>query len=197
MVYCETMDIYDVFLSRRTIRRFTQNPVALPLLKKFVNAARLAPSAANLQPLEYLIVTEERLRAKLFETLGWASYLQPKWVPSEDERPMAYIVILVTDPKNPFYQRDVGFASATIVLAAEAEGLGSCVLCNIDREKIRSIFTIPSTIAVDSVIALGYKAEKPVVEDLEGSVKYWRDDQDVLHVPKRKLDDIIHSNKFP
>lgn len=191
------MDIYDVFLSRRTIRRFTQNPVALPLLKKFVNAARLAPSAANLQPLEYLIVTEERLRAKLFETLGWASYLQPKWVPSEDERPMAYIVILVTDPKNPFYQRDVGFASATIVLAAEAEGLGSCVLCNIDREKIRSIFTIPSTIAVDSVIALGYKAEKPVVEDLEGSVKYWRDDQDVLHVPKRKLDDIIHSNKFP
>ena len=197
MVYCETMDIYDVFLSRRTIRRFTQNPVALPLLKKFVNAARLAPSAANLQPLEYLIVTEERLRAKLFETLGWASYLQPKWVPSEDERPMAYIVILVTDPKNPFYQRDVGFASGTIVLAAEAEGLGSCVLCNIDREKIRSIFTIPSTIAVDSVIALGYKAEKPVVEDLEGSVKYWRDDQDVLHVPKRKLDDIIHSNKFP
>lgn len=191
------MDIYDVFLSRRTIRRFTQNPVALPLLKKFVNAARLAPSAANLQPLEYLIVTEERLRAKLFETLGWASYLQPKWVPSEDERPMAYIVILVTDPKNPFYQRDVGFASGTIVLAAEAEGLGSCVLCNIDREKIRSIFTIPSTIAVDSVIALGYKAEKPVVEDLEGSVKYWRDDQDVLHVPKRKLDDIIHSNKFP
>lgn len=191
------MDFYDVIVSRRTIRRFTQKPIALPMLSKFVNAARLAPSAANLQPLEYLIVTHETLCAKLFETLGWAAYLQPKWVPSEDERPMAYIVILMTDTKNPYYQRDVGFASATIVLAAEAEGLGSCVLCNIDREKIQNIFALPSSIAVDSVIALGYKAEKPVVEDLEGSVKYWRDEQDVLHVPKRKLDDIIHINKFP
>jgi nitroreductase len=191
------MDIYDVILSRRTIRRFTQKPVTLGLLKKTVNAARVAPSAANLQPLEYLIVTEEMLRAKLFETLGWAAYLQPRWVPSDHERPMAYIVILVTDPKNPYYQRDVGFASATIVFAAEAEGLGSCVLCNIEREKIRNIFTIPPTMAVDSVIALGYKAEKPVVEDFEGSVKYWRDEEGVLHVPKRKLEDIIHINKFP
>lgn len=190
------MTVYDVIISRRTIRRFLPKPLDLVLLKKFVNAARLAPSAANLQPLEYLIVTEKKLCALLFETLGWAAYIQPKWVPHEHERPTAYIVVLVKDTKNPYYQRDVGFATENIVLAAEAEGLGSCILCNIDREKIHNIFRIPSTVTVDSVIALGHKAEKSVVEEMNDSVKYWRDEHDVLHVPKRKLDDIIHIDTF-
>jgi nitroreductase len=194
--YCGTMNVYDVILSRRTIRRFYQKPLDLVVLKKFVNAARLAPSAANLQPLEYIIVIEKKLCAQLFETLGWAAYIQPKWTPNEHERPTAYIVVLVKDIKNPYYQRDVGFATENIVLAAEAEGLGSCILCNINREEIQNIFKIPQTFAVDSVIALGFKAEKSVVEDMNDSVKYWRDEQDVLHVPKRKLDDIIHLNKF-
>jgi len=188
--------MYDVIISRRTIRRFIQKPLNLVLLKKFVNAARLAPSAANLQPLEYIIVTEKKLCAQLFETLGWAAYIQPKWAPNEHERPTAYIVVLVKDVTNPFYQRDVGFATENIVLAAEAEGLGSCILCNINRKRIQDIFKIPQTIAVDSVIALGYKAEKSVVEEMNNSVKYWRDNHDVLHVPKRKLDDIIHINMF-
>lgn len=190
------MNVYNVIISRRTIRRFTQKPLDLALLKKLVNAARLAPSAANLQPLEYLIVTDKNLCRDLFEALGWAGYIQPKWTPCEHERPTAYIVVLVKDTKNPYYQRDVGFASANILMTAEAEGLGSCVLCNIDRDKIQNIFTIPQTITVDSVIALGYKAEKPVIEDIMSSVKYWRDDHDVLHVPKRKLDDIIQINKY-
>jgi nitroreductase len=190
------MTVYDVIISRRTIRRFFQKPLDLTVLKQFVNAARLAPSAGNLQPLEYIIVTEKNLCNQLFKTLGWAAYIQPKWTPNEHERPTAYIVILVKDVTNPYYQRDVGFATENIVLAAEAEGLGSCILCNINREKIRLIFKVPQTISVDSVIALGYKAETSIVEEMTDSVKYWRDTDDVLHVPKRKLDDIIHINKF-
>jgi nitroreductase len=190
------MNVYDTIISRRTIRRFQQKHLNLALLKKFVNAARLAPSAANLQPLEYIIVTEKQLCAQLFETLGWAAYIQPKWTPNEHERPSAYILILVKDIKNPYYQRDVSFATENIVLTAEAEGLGSCILCNINREMIQKIFKIPQTISIDSVIALGYKAEKSVIEDMGDSVKYWRDEHDVIHVPKRKLEDIIHVNKF-
>jgi nitroreductase len=161
-----------------------------------VNAARLAPSTANLQPLEYFIVTEKKLCVRLFETLGWAAYIQPKWIPEENERPTAYIVILLKDTKNPYYQRDVSFATENIVLAAEADGLGSCILCNIQRKKIREILKLPSSLSVDSVIALGYKAETSVVEDMKDSVKYWRDEHDVLHVPKRKLEDILYINKF-
>lgn len=190
------MNVYDVIISRRTIRRFLQKPVDLVLLQKFVNTARLAPSAANLQPLEYIIVTEKNLCNQLFEALKWAAYIQPKWTPDEHERPTAYIVVLVTDAKNPYYQRDVGLATENIVLAAAAEGLGSCIICNIDKGMIQNIFKIPRTILVDSVIALGYKNEKSVVEEMNDSVKYWRDTQDILHVPKRKLDDIMHINKF-
>ena len=190
------MKVYDVIISRRSIRRFHQKHVTLEILKKCVNAARLAPSAANLQPLEYCIVIDKDLCTKLFEALNWAAYIQPKWTPKEPERPTAYIVVLVRDTKNPYYERDVGFATENIVLTAEGEGLGSCILCNIERVKIQDLCSIPLTYAVDSVIALGYKAETPVVEDMTDSVKYWRDDHDVLHVPKRKLDDIIHMNKF-
>jgi nitroreductase len=190
------MKVYDTIIARRSIRRFHQKPVNLTILKKCVNAARLAPSAANLQPLEYCIVTDKELCTHLFEALSWAAYIQPKWAPTEEERPTAYIVVLVKDTKNPYYERDVGFATENIVLAAEGEGLGSCILCNIERGKIQDLCNIPLTLAVDSVIALGYKAEKSVVEDMNDSVKYWRDKHDVLHVPKRKLDDIVHINKF-
>ena len=104
--------------------------------------------------------------------------------------------MLVTDSKNKYYLRDVSLATENIVLAAEAENIGSCILCNIDREKIRSVLKIPLSLNIDSLIALGYKAEYPVIEDLKDSVKYWRDEEMVLHVPKRKLENIIYINKF-
>ena len=136
------MDVYDAIISRRTIRRFQQKPIKINLLRKFVNAGRLAPSAANLQPLEYFIVTEKELCSKIFEMIGWAVYITPKWTPSLEERPTAYIVILVNDINNKFYTRDVSLASENIVLAAEGEGIGSCILCNINRNKIQEILKI-------------------------------------------------------
>jgi len=190
------MDVYKAIISRRSIRRFQQKPIPLEMLKKLVNAARLAPSAANLQPLEYFVVNDKELCSKVFETIGWAGYIKPKWTPDPKERPMAYIVMLVKDAENKWYLRDASLATENIVLAAEAEGIGSCILCNIDREKIRQALEIPENIIVDSVIALGYKAEKSVVEELKDSVKYWRDEKNLMHVPKRKLDDVIHVNKF-
>lgn len=187
---------YDVIISRRTIRRFRQKSVDLEVLKKCVNAGRLAPSAANLQPLEYCIVIDKQLCTKVFEALHWAAYIQPKWTPKEEERPVAYIIVLVKDTQNPYYERDVAFATENIVLAAEAQGLGSCILCNIEHRKIQDACNIPLTIAVDSVIALGYKAETSLVEDMKDSVKYWRDEHEIMHVPKRKLEEIIHINSF-
>ncbi|MEM0492758.1 MAG: nitroreductase family protein [Candidatus Thermoplasmatota archaeon] len=190
------MSTYRVILSRRSIRRFKQKPVSLKILKKLVNAARLAPSAGNLQPLKYVIVTEKEIRDRIFESLNWAGYLKPRWAPAENERPTAYIVILVDCGVSSYYQRDVGLASENIILTAEEEGLGGCIICNINKENIREVLGIPKNLEVDSVIALGYKSEKPVVEALTGSVEYWRDDDGVLHVPKRRLDDIMHINKY-
>jgi len=187
--------VYNDIISRRSIRRFRQKKIKRDLIEKMVNAARLAPSAANLQPLEFVIVDEKEICLKVFETLSWAGYLKD-WNPSVDESPMAYIVILVNDKKNPWYLRDVSFAAANIVITAENEGLGSCILCKIDKEKIRDILKIPEEILIDSVIALGYKKEQPVVEDLTDSVKYWKDAEQVIHVPKRRLERITHYNTY-
>ena len=189
------IDVYNAILSRRSIRRFQQKSIEIKLLKKFVNAARLAPSAANLQPLEFFIVNDKKLCSEIFETIGWAGYLKD-WSPDKDEQPAAYIVILTRETKNQWYIRDASLASENIVLTAESEGIGSCILLNVNKDKIREILTIPKDLEIDSVIALGYKAEKCVVEDIKDSVKYWRDKNQVLHVPKRKLEDIMHVNKF-
>ena len=191
-----TNHVYNAILSRRTIRRFTQKQLSLEILKKLVNAARLAPSAANLQPLEYVIVNEKNVCSQIFEALGWAAYLTPRWTPSVEERPVAYNVIVVKDTTNKYYPRDVGFATENMVIAAEENDIGSCILCNINRDTIREIINAPKEYEVDSIIALGYKAEHPVVEELTDSVKYWRNEQGVLHVPKRNLEDIIHLNGF-
>jgi len=191
-----SVSVYETILSRRSIRRFQQKPINTELLRKFVNAARLAPSAANLQPLEFFIVTEKDMCSKIFETIGWAGYIKPTWKPGENERPTAYIIILVTDITNKYYPRDVGLASENIVLASEEEHIGSCILCKIEKDKIQEMLKIPDSLHVDSLIALGYKAEQTVVEDFKDSVKYWRDKNEVLHIPKRKLEDIIHVNEF-
>lgn len=188
--------VYEAILSRRTIRRFKQKPVDVKLLKRFVNAARVAPSAANLQPLEYFIISEKKLCARVFETLGWAGYIKPKWTPDESERPTAYIVILVREDLNKYYKWDVGLSAENIMLVAEEENIGSCILLNINRKKLREILGIPDSLYIDSVIALGYKSETAIMEDMVDSVEYYRDENEVLHVPKRKLTDILHINTF-
>jgi nitroreductase len=190
------ISVYDSIISRRSIRRFKQKPIKIEILKKFINAARLAPSGANLQVLEYIIITDKYLCSKIFNTIGWAGYIKPTWKPSKEERPTAYIIILTNDINNIYYIRDSGIATENIVLTAESENIGTCILCNIKRDEIRKFLRIPNNIQIDSVIALGYKAEQPVIEDMENSVEYWRDENDVLHVPKRRLKDIIHINKF-
>ncbi len=188
--------VYEAILSRRTIRRFKQKPVDVKLLKKFVNAARVAPSAANLQPLEYFIISEKKLCARVFETLGWAGYIKPKWTPDKSERPTAYIVILVREDLNKYYKWDVGLSAENIMLVAEEENIGSCILLNINRKKLREILGIPDSLYIDSVIALGYKSETAIMEDMVDSVEYYRDENKVLHVPKRKITDILHINTF-
>jgi len=190
------MEVYDAILRRRSIRKFQQKPVSLDVLEKLVNAARLAPSAANLQPLEFYVVNTKHLCAEVFETLSWAGYIKPKWNPDINERPMGYIVIIVNNPKNPWFERDASFAALSICLTAESEDIGSCILCKIDKERLKKNLGIPDDVIVDSVVALGYKAEQPVVEDLVDSVEYWRDDKEVLHVPKRKIKDVMHLNKY-
>ncbi len=193
----EETRVGELIRKRRTIRRYRQEPISRRLLEYLADCGRLAPSAANCQPLEFIIVDDPRRKNEIFSCLRWAAYIAPRGVPPEKERPTAYIVVLVNQQKSDWgAERDVGAAMENMILAALEEGIGSCWIGSVDREKLRPALAIPETVQIDSVLALGYVGESPVAEDLTDSIKYWKDKSGVLHVPKRLLKDVIHYNGY-
>ncbi|MBN2207384.1 MAG: nitroreductase family protein [Candidatus Aminicenantes bacterium] len=191
------MIVYDLIRSRRTIRQFKPGPVPPGLLTRLVDAARLAPSAANLQPLVFVAVDDPALCARILPCLKWAAYIAPQGDPRPGFEPSAYVLVLVnTTVRDKMYEYDVGAAVENMILSALAEGVGSCWMISIDRPKLAEILGVPEGYRLDSVLALGAPAEQPLAEDLKDSVKYWKDDVGRLHVPKRPLAEVLHLNGF-
>ena len=187
----------DLILSRRTIRQFDRKPVSRKTLEKVVNAARLAPSAANLQPLEFIAVDEEVTCRALFNHLKWAAYIAPAGNPRPGNEPAAYIVVLVNSGvRDKMFEYDVGAAQMSMILSAWEEGVASCWILTVDKAAAGSLLGVPGQYRVDSVLALGYPAERSVVETYADSPKYWKDETGVFHVPKRGMEQIMHYNKF-
>lgn len=191
------MNTYETILNRRSIRCFKQTILSYQVLEKLVNAARYAPSAANLQPCEFIIIDDKEIVDNIFPTLKWAAYIAPEGNPPEGKRPIAYIVVLINKDKRPEGGiEDAASAVENILLTACKEGLGSCWLGSIDRDKIREILEIPHRCSVEFVVALGYPDENPVTEEMKDSLKYYKDEGGTLHVPKRSLESILHRNKY-
>ena len=191
------MNVHDAIVSRRSIRQFAPRPVGREVLEKIVNAGRLAPSAANLQPLEFVAVDKEGPRNDLFACLKWAAYIAPQGNPRPGQEPQAYIIVLVnTLIREKMYEYDVGAAIENMILAALGDGLASCWLISIDKPKIAEFLKVPSQYKVDSVLALGYPAQVSVAEEFADSPKYWQDSDLTFHVPKRKLATVLHFNGF-
>lgn len=189
------MNVYETILKRRTIRKFNQQPIDENILLKLINAARVAPQGANLQPLKYVVINDKLLIEPLFETIAWAGYIRPNGDPQDGEKPVAYILILADSSiKKEGYDIDAGAAVQNILLTALEEGIGSCWLGAINRSKIKELLNIPDKYIIHTMVALGYPAEEPVIEDTEDSIKYYKDENNVLHVPKRKLDDVLFFN---
>ena len=186
------MQVCEAIFKRRSVRRFKQEAVPLETLKKLVDAARVAPSAANLQPLRYILVTNPDLRTQIFPALMWAGYIAPEGNPPAGEEPTAYVMVLVNkDVARSDYQLDAGAAVENLILTAIEEGIGSCWLGAIDREKIRDILDVSSDFEIESVVVLGYPNEQPVMEPMKDSIEYWKDETGRLHVPKRSLEEIL------
>lgn len=192
------MGVYELVLRRRTIRRFTQEPPPLSALQRIVDAGRLAPSGANLQPCEFIIVDDQRLLEVVFSCTKWAGYLPPEQgPPPAGQRPTAYVVVLLNrERRAQGGEYDVGAAMMSMILAALELGIGACWIGSVDRPRLQQALTIPAHCEIDSVLALGYPAESPQEEMLRDSVKYWRDSHGVLHVPKRSLQEVLHHNRY-
>lgn len=186
--------IYEKIKRRRTIRKYAKEPVPNDVLVKCVDAARLSPSGMNRQPLKYIIVNDYKLLAEVFGTTSWAGYL-PNYGPTEEEMPRAYIIVLLDKEIRQNPGHDAGIAVMSISMVAYEEGLGSCILGAIDRPKLKKILNIPDSLDVILAVALGHPAENPIVDKVKnGDIKYWLDNSNVLHVPKRELKDLVKWN---
>ena len=184
----------DLVMKNRSYRRFDETKtVSRETLVELVALARCTPSAANRQPLKYILSANQKTNDRIFPCLAWAAYLQDWEGPSPGERPTAYIVILIDESIAKDWWCDDGIAAQTILLGAIEKGLGGCIIGSIKKDELREALAIPEHLKIRFVLALGEPTETVVIEDCEagGDIQYWRDEKDKHHVPKRKLDELI------
>lgn len=186
--------VRDLILKNRSYRRFYQNePVSTQTLRELIDLARLSPSAANVQPLVFMISNENVVNEKIFRNLAWAGYLK-KWDgPVEGEKPSAYIIILGNTSISKSFGVNHGIAAQSILIGAAELGFGGCMLGAVNRNQLREDLSIDAQFEILLVIALGKPCETIILEEIgkKGDIKYWRDEDGRHHVPKRRLDDII------
>jgi nitroreductase len=194
------METRQAILSRRSVRSFSPEPLDPALLTDLAAAARLSPSSANLQPLEYVVVTEPGPREELFQCLKWAAYTTPVGTPDQRHRPTAYIAVCVRekDVAASGSAFDVGAAVMAMLLLAQDQGVASCWIRSINRPRGAKLLGLPEGLELDSVIALGRPAQEAVAVDLapeeqgKEAIRYWDDENGKHFVPKRALANMLH-----
>ena len=148
------MNIREAIRTRRTIRKYKQERIPPEVLEELVEGARLAPSATNRQPLEYLAVEDPSLLEPVFGTLGWAGYIRPHGTPKEGEKPAAYIVILIKREFDDILAKyDIGAAAENILLGALEYGIGGCMIGTSDMYEYAATAIGPMSSLCPSFIA--------------------------------------------
>jgi nitroreductase len=151
------VDVYEAIKARRSIRAYKPDAVPEDVLRRVLEAARLAPSARNRQEWRFLVVTEKDKIAKLAEAANGQSFVA--------EAPV-YLAFCTTKMHVMGCGVDAGVVDTSIpfsyvTLAAVAEGLGTCWLGAFDQEKTREILDVPEDVLVVGVTPLGYPARTP------------------------------------
>lgn len=177
------MGFYEVVAKRRSVRKFREEPVPEEALNKVLDAGRWAPSAGNTQPWHFIVITNAIVKGRIAKTCtefsrkAWANfspetsrYLAARGG-SWDKSAMAKIPVLIavcySVPKQIREELILGSAWCAIenmLLAATAEGLGSCIYTfyGLEEEKqIKEILGVPENHRIAALIQLGYSAAEP------------------------------------
>lgn len=187
----------DLVVKNRSYRQFIETPrVTREQMERYVEIARFAPASVNIQPLKYRLISDPAECDALFPLTGWARMLPDFPGPSEGHRPTGYILICCDTAiaqNVARFDRDIGIVAQTMMLAAVEEGFGGCMIGNFPDEKVAQLLQLSPQYAPCLLLALGVPGENIILEDAKpgDSVKYYRDEQDVHHVPKRTASELI------
>lgn len=187
-------NLMELLKTRRTYRRFEQKPVSREITDEILEAARLASSAANKQPLSYIVVKDADKVAKVFEQTRWAGALPPELgQPKENERPVLFIGVVENLDINPDCDTDAGLAISNMTLAAWNRGVGSCIIGACNKAALSELFGLTEQQKLHTVVAFGYPSHESRIVDMEdpAQFKYYLDEEKDYCVPKRKLSDVV------
>ena len=104
---------------------------------------------------------------------------------------VAYVTVLKDLSISENHYCDDGIAIQSIMLGAVEDGFGGCIIGSVNKSKASRLLEFPSQLELLWVIALGKPAEEVVIETANEDIKYWRDEKDIHHVPKRALSEVL------
>jgi len=152
------MDFYEVIRTRRSIRGYQERPVEEDKLQRILEAARLAPSAANRQPWQFLVIKTEKIKKEFQRAYNKDWFWQaPVIICACGIKKEAWIR---SDGKS-YLDVDVAIAMDHLVLAATAEGLGTCWIGAFNPSEVKKILNLPDDIEPVALTPLGYPATSP------------------------------------
>lgn len=188
-------NIAALLRQNRSYRRFGGELLTEQTLHALIACCTLTPSAGNLQKLRFHPVYGQEDCDRVYPTLRWAGYLSDWDGPCVKERPRGYIVMLCRpDEENTLLGIDIGICAQSMLLAATEQGLGGCMIRNVQSDELLGVLGLsPDEWKISLVIALGEPVEQVeiVPAGKDGSIRYYRDEAGVHYVPKRALEDII------
>ncbi|MHA1149018.1 MAG: nitroreductase family protein [Promethearchaeota archaeon] len=171
------MEFYDVVKKRRSFRFYKPDMPERDKIERILEAAKLAPTWANMQGVEYIVVQESETVKKIWRAIGQ----RKKFI----EAPMFIIGIIREDGSGAnsngekYYGVDIGICFEHLILAATAEGLATCWIGWFNEPKIKKLLQIPDEYKVMAITPVGYSTKtKEEVHD------------------RKPLEDIVHYEKF-
>lgn len=164
------METIEVIKTRRSIRNFINKPISKEHIEEIIDSARLAPTANNVQPWEFVVVTNEQTRKKLAQITDYGYFIAD-----------SPVCIVVFCKSTKYYLEDGCAAIENILLSAWTLGIGSCWVAGDKKsyaEDINKLLSVPITYKLIGLIALGYPAKQS------------------YSISKRSLEEVIHWEKF-
>jgi nitroreductase len=148
------MDVWDAIRKRKSVRGYESKPVEEKKLMKILEAARLAPSARNLQEWRFVVVRDEETRKKLIVAAKNQTFV--------GEAPVVIVCAAETDGYTmtcgqQSYPIDIAIAIDHMTLAAVEEGLGTCWIGAFYEDQVKKIIGIPNNMRVVQMLVLGYE----------------------------------------